>query len=311
MSDPAGHYTDPLEEALSQGAQRVAQFASLVGAATEVGMRRSALRKARQAGIASDQGDGIIRDQERAEAEQARLRWGPAHDPRWLAQADLLQTARAWSGAAGYADTDPVAASAMRKSEERLRNLHPYAMARYDRLLSDGVSALDAMRATAPLFARAPHTRPGDATAPRPAIGAASGQEASPRHDEDPVDPPGAEPGTDERARAELRGREIAGQLRDRARAAGTGELHQHELEVMLEVVTNLPSDVITRIAADYPPGVRGHRHSSSAGQAAVRLAAESFPFTAAEAAGVGRAGSAARPAGRTAVPRRAQRPGR
>jgi hypothetical protein len=307
VSDPAGHYADPLEEALSHGAQRVAQLASLVGAAAEVTMRRNALRNARE----SEQVSRVIRDQERAEAEQARLRWGPAHDPRWLAQADLLQTARAWSGAASYADTDPVAASAMRKSEERLRRLHPYAMARYDRLRSEGAGPLDAMRTAAPLFARAPHARPGDAGAPRRPIGAPSEQEDSQQLGEHPVVAPRAEPGADERARAELRGREIAERLRDRARAAGAGELHQHELEVVLEIVTNLPSDMVRRIAADYPPAVRGSRHSPGAGQTAVRLAAGSFPVTAAEAVGAARPGPAAHPAGRAARPRRTQRPGR
>ena len=47
---------------------------------------------------------------------------------------------------------DPAAASAIRKSEERLRTLHPFAMARYDRLRSQGASPLDAMREAAPLF---------------------------------------------------------------------------------------------------------------------------------------------------------------
>jgi hypothetical protein len=45
--------------------------------------------------------------------------------------------------------------------------LHPYAMAWYDRLRGEGASALDAMREALPLFARAPHTRPGDPAAGR------------------------------------------------------------------------------------------------------------------------------------------------
>ena len=35
-----GHYTDPLEDALSHGSQRVAQFASLAGAMAQVVMQR-------------------------------------------------------------------------------------------------------------------------------------------------------------------------------------------------------------------------------------------------------------------------------
>ena len=52
----------------------------------------------------------------------------------------------------------------MRKSEARLRALHPFAMARYDRLRSDGAAA-DAMREAAPLFALYPHARPASARA--------------------------------------------------------------------------------------------------------------------------------------------------
>jgi hypothetical protein len=93
-----------------------------------------------------------------------------AHDARWLAQADLLQAARVWSAAAAYADADPAAAAAERKCEQRLRALHPYAMAWYDRLRSEGAGAFDAMRQAMPLFARAPHTRPGDPAAQRRAL---------------------------------------------------------------------------------------------------------------------------------------------
>lgn len=103
----------------------------------------------------------MLDEQEHAARAQARGRWAPAHDARWLAQADLLQAAGIWGAAAPWAGTDPAAASAMRKSEERLRTLHPFAMARYDRLRSDGTSPLDAMCEAAPLFGLHSHARPG------------------------------------------------------------------------------------------------------------------------------------------------------
>jgi hypothetical protein len=69
---------------------------------------------------------------------------------------------------------EPAAATAMRKSEERLHDLHPYAMARYDQLRADGMSPADAMNEAAPLFARPP--RAHDAPyAPRPVLTAANG----------------------------------------------------------------------------------------------------------------------------------------
>ena len=157
--EPA-HYADPLEEALSQASQRVAQFASLTGAMAQVILQRRALHDARQAARDDERAIRIIDEQERLIQRQARLSWAPAHDPQWLAHADLLQTGRAWASAASYADTDPAAASAMRKCEDRLRTLHPYAMARYDRLRGDGTSPLDAMRETVPLFGRSPTLAP-------------------------------------------------------------------------------------------------------------------------------------------------------
>jgi len=110
-----------------RGSQRVAQFASLAGATAQVVIQRRALHTARKAARNDEHATRILAEQERAIHRQARLSWAPAHDPHWLAHADLLQTGRAWAGAAACADTDPAAASAMRKCEGRLRTLHPYA----------------------------------------------------------------------------------------------------------------------------------------------------------------------------------------
>ena len=163
--DPSGHYPEPFGEALSHSSQRVTQLTSLVGAAAEVAIRLKAARAARQA--AQDaQARRVLDGQEHTARAQARARWAPAHDARWLAQADLLQAAGTWGAAAPWAGTDPAAASAMRKSEERLRTLHPFAMARYDRLRSDGANPLDAMREAAPLFGLHPHARPAPTRSP-------------------------------------------------------------------------------------------------------------------------------------------------
>src|SRR6266851_5746263 len=194
-----GHYTDPLEDALSHGSQRVAQFASLAGAMAQVVMQRRALHDARKAARGDEQATRILDEQERLMHRQARLRGATAHDPQWLAQADLLQAGRAWAGAASYADTDPAAASAMRKCEDRLRMLHPYAMARYDRLREDGMSPLDAMRETAPLFGRAPDVRVGEPAAARRALGAdAADEERSRAADLDAAIDLAATPAVDE-----------------------------------------------------------------------------------------------------------------
>jgi len=167
--DPATHHPDPLAESFGHSAQHVAQFTSVVMAAgyayTQYRARRAQRNAARDERTARE-----LRDQQRAAYQQARMAWAPAHDSRWLAQADLIQTARAWGAAAPYADDDPLSASAMRKCEDRLRAIHPYAMARYDRLRAQGAGPIEAMQEAAPLFTRVPHARTGDPSVARPAL---------------------------------------------------------------------------------------------------------------------------------------------
>src|ERR1022692_3178212 len=172
-----GQNTNPLEEALSHGSRRVAELASLTGATAQVVLQRRALHNARNA-AGHEAAARILDEQERLIHQQARLSWAPAHDPQWLASADLPEAGRAWASAASYADADPAAASAMRKCEDRLHTLHPYAMARYDRLREDGISPLDAMHETAPLFGRPPDVRVGDPAAARPAVAVGTGENA-------------------------------------------------------------------------------------------------------------------------------------
>jgi hypothetical protein len=283
---------------------------------TQVIMQRRALHDARQAARNDGHAIRILNEQERLIHRQARLSWAPAHDPQWLAQADLLQAGRAWASAASYADTDPAAASAMRKCEDRLRALHPYAMARYDRLRGDGMSPLDAMRETAPLFGRSPDVRVGDPAPARPALGASNGQDASVPADHAPASQTEPDPDPDIDERAQQRGRQIIERLQSGARAAGRPELGPDELAMVLEAVTNLPEDVIERLtrhasakaharadelraaAAEHARAANldaaidlaataaadGHPASASAGRSAAQLAAESFPHNAADA---------------------------
>jgi hypothetical protein len=99
-----------------------------------------------------------------------------------------------------------------------MRALHPYAMAWYDRLRGEGAGAFDAMRQALPLFAHAPHTRPGDPATPRRALefsAASRGSDAA-----DGVRQPGAGNGLDlevelmaDMARAHAAGDRTAAQL--------------------------------------------------------------------------------------------------
>src|SRR5262245_53262207 len=137
---------------------------------------------------------------------------------------------------------EPTAATAMRKCEERLRDLHPYAMARYDRLRADGMSPAEAMREAAPLFARPSHVYDAPTT-PRLALAAGNG---GPVWTADP-DPVAAAPTVDTEV-LERRGRQILDALQDRARERGRDPLAEAEQRTVLETVTSLPPEVIDRI---------------------------------------------------------------
>jgi hypothetical protein len=167
--DKSDVYPDVLGGALSFSSQRVAQLGSLITAGATVEAQRRARATAARA-ARDERALSALRDQERAAWQLARAGWAPAHDSRWLAQADLLQAARVWSAAAAYGEADPAAGSAARKCEDRLRALHPYAMAWYDRLRGEGAGRFDAMRQALPLFGRARHARPGDTAAHRRAL---------------------------------------------------------------------------------------------------------------------------------------------
>jgi len=131
-----------------------------------------------------------------------------------------------------WVGTDPAAASSMRKSEERLRTLYPFAMARYDRLRSDGASPLDAMREAAPLFGLHPHARPAPSRS-RLAIDAPvadAAPEAGITHGTSRQPGPELDPYQD----AERRGRWIAGRLQAQALDERGAEISPDELATAL-----------------------------------------------------------------------------
>ena len=321
--DPSAHHPDPFGEALSHSSQKAAQFISMVAAAAEIAARRKAIRAAREA-ARTEQQRRTLQEQERAARATARAGWAPAHDARWLAQADLLQVGRVWGAAAPYADTDSEAASALRKAENRLRSLHPYAMARYDRLRVEGTGPLEAMGEAMYLFTREPHARPGD-PATRPGIEAGSPGAGPWAATAEAADASAAQsgpgPGQDLYKQAEQQGRQIAGRLQARALAERRSRLSPDELATALEASTSLPAEVIARLArarSEEDRAARAERaraadlgcaaatHSArqhangltaagrdtmidiagahaSADRTAARLAAESFPCTAAD----------------------------
>jgi hypothetical protein len=251
--EPANH-PDPFQDALSHGLQRAVQVVSSVvtGAQVYAHLRRT---QARAATERDERTHRALAAEIRAERDAARSGWAPALDPGWLRRADLFHTAQAWGVAMPYADRampwyEPAAATAMRKCEERLRILHPHAMARYDRLRGDGMAPADAMREAAPLFGQAPHARDARYTeraALEPGFGGnltwtASGPEP------DPAGP------SDLATAQEQQGRQIVAELQARARTQGRAPLGEAEQRTVLDTVTNLPDDVIDRIVQPAGP---------------------------------------------------------
>ena len=246
--DPSDVYPDLLGQAVSHSSQRLAQMGSLLASWAVVEARRKERRNAATAARSQHELE-TLREQERAAYKLAQVGWAPADDRQWLAQADLIQTARAWSAAAAYADGDPYAASAAGRCEERLRTLHPYAMAWYDRLRAEGAGRFDAMREAVPLFARAPHARPGGPAADRRNLQVSPSPQAAPQAGEAHDSPrrPGPEP--DPVAPEEHRGRQIVWKLQARAVEERGAQLSPDELATVLGATTSLPPDVIARLA--------------------------------------------------------------
>lgn len=193
-------HPDPFRDAIQEMVYRAVQVGSFAG----TGIQVYAYHRRAQARIAAEhdhQARRALNAQVRAERDADRARWQPALDPGWLRRASLIETARTWGIALPYTDRavpwyEPAAATAMARCEERLRSLHPYAMAWYDRLVSEGSPPGEAMREAAPLFARHPHAR--DAPfAPRPALGMAA-PESGP-HQAGPAAPGPVRPGQPKR----------------------------------------------------------------------------------------------------------------
>jgi hypothetical protein len=243
-------HPDPFQDAMGHGLQRAVQITSCAVTAAQV-----YLYQQRTQGMATAERDERTRRalnaQIRADTEADRAAWAPALNPDWLRRADLLQTAAVWGAAMPYADRSvpwyqPAAAAAMRRTEDHLRDLHPYAMAYYDRLRNNGTDPADAMRQAAPLFARPPRAQdtPYASRSPlHPGTGENQVWTAA-----DPALGPG-ETGALQVAEAqERRGRQILEALQAHARAQHREPLGQAEQRTVLETITNLPTHIIDRI---------------------------------------------------------------
>lgn len=164
-------YPDAGSETLGDGLSRTVQVASSVVTAAQVlvYLSRDYVNARRENGPA--RALALIARQ-RAERTAAGDVLAAAREPGWLDNAGLNSTIEAWSAIMPYADWSlpwhhHSAATAMRQAEERLRVLHPAAMARYDQLRSEGADPACAMLQAVPLFGHPPAAH-GAAPAPPP-----------------------------------------------------------------------------------------------------------------------------------------------
>ena len=268
--EPETH-PDPIHDAARHAAQQAMQVLSIAAAAAQIVVRQFRIRDER-----NQRERRALIEQARQHRVTARARWAPAHDSRWLRDANLLDAARVWGAAVPYANRasrwfDSTAESAMHKCEDRLRTLHPHAMARYDRLRADGLSPTEAMRQSAPLFKRPPNVRDGT-WSPRSSLLAGNGlghSWADAEHG-----PSRAEWETHVTTDAQTRrARQILDESQEQARADGRGQLGETEQRLTLETATNLRPEIIdAAVRPDSPARPASHRPR--------KLWAQDFPLS-------------------------------
>ena len=167
-------HPDPFRDAIQEMVYRAVQ----VGSFAVTGIQVYAYHRRAQTRLAAErdhQARRALNAQIRAERDADKARWQPALDPGWLRRASLIETAQAWGAALPYTDRavpwyEPAAATALARCEERLRSLHPYAMAWYDRLVSEGQAAWGGDAAGRPAV-RPPSSGPGRVFRAAPAAG--------------------------------------------------------------------------------------------------------------------------------------------
>lgn len=147
------------EDPVGQASGKVVQYVSLATMAAEA---IAQVRQQRTAAAATtDARAAALRAERGAALGAARAQWAPVLDPRLREQTSVTDAGLAWAATQAWKDSDPEAGIASTRAEERLRVLRPDVMSRYDRLTTDGVETVEAMRRVAPFLDRPP-ARPGE-----------------------------------------------------------------------------------------------------------------------------------------------------
>lgn len=158
------------EDPTGQASAKVVQYVSLVTMAAEA-IAQVRQQRAAAAATADERVAAGLRARQTSAHTAARLQWQPVLDPRRRDSLDLTGTGLAWAAAQAWRPTDPEAELATDRAQDRLRQLRPDVMRRFDRLTDDGLDPVEAMRRVAPFLDRPPARE--HPTTTRPALPAA------------------------------------------------------------------------------------------------------------------------------------------
>jgi hypothetical protein len=159
VTAPQQQHDDPFGEARAQLVQGLAVLSTVSEAVARwyaVGLQRRAEDQAKAdkaaqlSAAAREQAEQLAREAGLAEDQAERQHVARAFHDDWLAQADLIETARLWRAAnRRAAGGDEWAREGMQRAERRLRTIRPNLMTFYDQFRSGGRTPAQAMQAAA------------------------------------------------------------------------------------------------------------------------------------------------------------------
>jgi len=155
------------EDPVAHASTKITSYVSVAAMAAEAIAQVAAVR-ARERAAVDEQAARASRAERHAAYGQARLGWAQILDPRLREQAGVVDAGTVWARAQAWRP-DPEAERATELAEQRLRELRPEVMERYDRLRAEGSDPVEAMRRVAPLFDQPP-ARTGQAAPDRSAL---------------------------------------------------------------------------------------------------------------------------------------------
>jgi len=145
--------TEHTEDPVGHASSKIVQYVSLATMAAEA-LAQRAQQRAAAAAATDERATAAVRAQQTGARNAARLQWQPVLDRRGGAGISLGQAGLAWAASQAWRDVDPEAALAGDRGLERMRELRPDVMARFDRLHGEGLDQVEAMRRVAPFLDR-------------------------------------------------------------------------------------------------------------------------------------------------------------